>query len=159
MQIFSLIGAMIIAWCGIEGARRLNHQVQSDINIIDAYVVLLRYVRAQIDCYALPISDIFHRCDRELLFLCGWSMEEGPKNFKELFLCSYIRDKMARSIISEFCADFGQNYRDEQLKRCDVCISSLEVCRERMASEVWNRKKLNLTLCLSGSFALIILLV
>ena len=159
MQFYTAIGAIVIAWCGLEGARRLNRRVQSDICVIDAYISLLRYIRTQIDCYALPIGEIFEKCDWSLLSLCGWERKDTPSEFKELFFHSNIRDKMTRDIISEFSADFGRNYRDEELKRCEGCIAALEAERVRLATEMPNRKKLNLTLCLSASLALIILFV
>ena len=159
MQFYTVIGAIVIAWCGVESARRLNRGVQDDIRVIDAYLSLLRYIRTQIDCYALPIGEIFEKCDGVVLSNCGWKREGAPREFKELFLCSDVRDKTTANIISEFCTDFGRNYRDEELKRCEGCIESLEAERTRLVSEMPNRKKLNLTLCLSASLALIILFV
>ena len=61
MQFYTVIGAIVIAWCGVESARRLNRGVQDDIRVIDAYLSLLRYIRTQIDCYALPIGEIFEK--------------------------------------------------------------------------------------------------
>ena len=118
MQFYTVIGSVIIAWCGIESAKRLNREIQRDIRIVDAYLSLLRYIRTQIDLYALPIGEIFEKCDKAMLFSCGWKGEELPKDFRELFLCGNIRDKMTKEIISEFCADFGRNYREEELKKC-----------------------------------------
>ena len=109
--------------------------------------------------FALPIGEIFQGCSRELLRSCGWRKEECPRSTEELFACCKINDKEARRIISEFCSDFGRNYREEELKRCDFCITALEKCRERLTGEVPNKKKLNLTLCLSSALALIILLI
>lgn len=159
MQFYTVAGAIIVSACGLEGARRLNRSAESNVSGVGAYLSFLRYVRSQIDCYALPICEIFERCSRELLFSCGWRCEEAPKSFEELFSCARITDKEAKNIISEFCSDFGRNYREEELKRCDFCITALEKCRERLAAEVPNKKKLNLTLCLSSALAIIILLV
>ena len=159
MQFYTVVGAVIVAACGLESARRLNGEAEESINMIEAYLSLLRYVRAQIDCYALPIGDIFEKCDNERLFACGWIDNAKPRGFDELFLCSNINDKAARDIISEFCSDFGQNYREEQLKRCDFCISALESRREEMLARLSDKKKLNFALCLSASLAVIILLV
>lgn len=150
---------MIIAACGIESARRLNYKAQADINMIEAYLSLLRYTRGQIDCYALPIGDIFEKCDGERLWACGWREPVHPRGFDELFLCSNINDKTTRDVVLEFCSDFGQNYREEQLKRCDFCISALESRKDELLSRLSDKKKLNLALCLSASLAVIILLV
>ena len=159
MQFYTVIGAILVAACGLEGARRLNGSVESELVRLRACISLFRYVRSQIDLYALPIGEIFERCDREALLLCGWTAEEPPSTFGELFDCVRIGDKEAEKIIFEFCSDFGKNYREEQLKRCDGCISALERRGECLSGEVPNKKKLNLTLCLCASAALIILLI
>ena len=159
MQFYTVIGAIIVALCGLEGARRLNCSLQGEVTCADAYISLLRYVRGQIDCYALPIDEIFSHCGQELLVLCGWRDESPPLSFDELFLMCGARDKEVRSVLSEFSADFGRNYREEQLKRCDGCIEYLERSRDRLSSNLRQKKKLNLTLCLAASVALIILLI
>ena len=159
MQFYTVVGAVIIAACGLESARRLNCEAHTDISMIEAYLSLLRYIRAQIDCYALPIGDIFDKCDRERLSSCGWREQFSPRGFDELFLCSNINDKTARDVILEFSSDFGQNYREEQLKRCDFCISALEARRDELSLRLSDKKKLNFALCLSASLAVIILLV
>ncbi len=159
MQFYTAAGAILILLAGLEGARRLCKSAEKEVAGVDAYLSLLRYVRTQIDCYALPIGEIFKRCSDELLFLCGWRQKEAPSSFDELIASARIADKEAKNIIFEFCSDFGRNYREEQLKRCDWSINALEKCRERLAGEVPNKKKLNLTLCLSASAALIILLL
>ena len=159
MQFYAVVGAILVLLAGLEGARRLNRSAEEDLARVDAYLSLLKYVRTQIDCYALPIGEIFGRCSEELLYTCGWSQKGSPSTVDELFSCNKISDKEAKNVIFEFCSDFGRSYREEQLKRCDSCINSLEKCRERLAGEVPNKKKLNLTLCLSASAALIILLL
>ena len=159
MQFYTVAGAILVVLCGLEGARRLNKSLEADLVCVDAYVCLFRYVRSQIDCYALPIGEIFERADAELLFACGWRREEAPRALDELFSCCFVSDKEAKSVISEFCSDFGRNYREEQLKRCDACITALERCRERLEGEAPDKKKLNLTLLLCASAALVILLI
>ena len=159
MQFFTVAGAIVVALCGLEGARRLNKSADADLEGVSAYLSLLRYTRTQIDLYALPVSEIFERCSPELLFLCGWHEERAPSSFDELFECCKISDKEAKSAIMEFCTGFGRNYREEELRRCDASVALLTRCYERLFSEMTSKKKLNFTLCLSGSLALIILLI
>ena len=159
MQFFTVAGAIVVALCGLEGARRLNKSVDADLSGVSAYLSLLYYTRTQIDLYALPVSEIFERCSHELLFSCGWCEESVPSSFDELFDCCKINDKEAKKVIMDFCRGFGRNYREEELRRCDSSIALLTQCHERLFSEMTNKKKLNFTLCLSGSLALIILLI
>ena len=159
MQFYTIVGAFIIALCGVESAKRLNISAERDIAAADAFLKLLRYARAQIDCYALPVRDIFERCGMEMLSLCGWREDRFPDTFLELYSNCYISDKGVRGIILEFCSDFGQSYREEQLKRCDACISELEGRKSELSFEAPKQKRLNVTLCLGASVAVIILLV
>ena len=159
MQFFTVAGAIVVLLCALECARRLNKSADADLCTVDAYLSLLRYARSQIDMYALPVGEIFARCSRELLGSCGWLDERTPESFDELFSSCEISDKEARNIVFEFCSEFGKNYREEELRRCDFAINALEGCRERIFSELAKKKKLNITLCLSGALALIILLI
>ena len=159
MQLYTIVGALILLWSALDGAVRLNRNTDRNISLIDGYVALIRFARTQIDCYALPADEIFKRCDRELLSGCGYTNDEPPTEFVVFFDKLNISDRTARRIVSEFCSDFGKHYRDEQLKRCDACISMLEEYRDKLRGEAKDTKKLNYTLCLSGAVALIILLI
>ena len=159
MTFYTVAGAALIVAAALECARRLCRRAEEDIRGVCAYLSLLRYIRTQVDCYALPIGEIFEKCSSDLLVSCGWRGDDPPNTLCELFSYSKIRDGEARGIIFGFCSDFGRNYREEELKRCDASIISLEKCRERLAGEVPNRKKMGLTLCLCASAALIILLL
>ena len=159
MQFLTAAGAILVALCALEGARRLNRGIDEDLSGVDAYLALLHYVRSQIDQYALPLGEIFERCSRDVLSSCGWREERAPLGFDELYSCCRIDDKDAKKVISEFCVGFGRNYREEELRRCDFAIETLGRCHRRLVGEASKKKKLNLTLCLCGAAALIILLI
>ena len=56
-------------------------------------------------------------------------------------------------------SDFGKYYRDEQVKRCEICLSMLEEHAEKIRDELKSKKKLNTTLIMSACIALAILLL
>ena len=158
-MIIKLIGSGMILVCSIFFTISHRRFEEKKLRTLDGLIALITYIKGQVDCYALPIGEIFERADAELLFACGWRREEAPQALDELFSCCFVSDKEAKSVISEFCSDFGRNYREEQLKRCDACITALERCRERLEGEAPDKKKLNLTLLLCASAALVILLI
>jgi hypothetical protein len=119
----------------------------------------LRYVRSQIDCFALPICDILGRADRALLSGCGWEKEEPPSSVEDMLGEASVEDEDALGILLEFCKDFGKSYLDEQIRRCDHYISLLDERRNSLAKDLPRKKKLNSTLCISGAVAMIILLI
>ena len=159
MQFCSLAGAIIILACGFELSRRLNKRYSERLSSAEAYLALLRYIRSQIDCYALPIGDILERADKDLLIRCGWRMEDSPRSLEELLEKSESVDFGANPLLREFCLDFGNNYRDEQLRRCDHYINALSDISDALARELPSKKKLNSTLCISGALAVVILLI
>ena len=159
MLFYSITGASMILLCGIELSRRLNRSAKQILDEADRYIVLLRYIRSQIDCFALPINEILKRADSALLKGCGWADGPPPTSLHILFNSSEIKDEKIKSVLTEFSEDFGKSYLEDQLRRCDHFLSLLEERRNIIAKELPSKKKLNSTLCISGALALIILLI
>ena len=158
-MLYSLAGAVVIFVCGIEISKRLNAKISKDHERIEKYILLLRYIKAQIDCFALPICDILKRVDKELLFGCGWEGDIPPCSLEEMLKEASVEDDDARSILLEFCKDFGKSYLEDQIRRCDHYIALLEDRRDVLNKDLPRKKKLNSTLCISGALAIIILLI
>ncbi len=159
MHLFTLIGALAVLLCGIEGARILNQRSEREVFLIDSYISLVRYITVQIDCFAMPIGEILKSCDEDLLRVCGASKEDGVTDLLTLFSHCELSDKDARSVLFDFCSGFGKSYLGEQLKRCEVCVSMLEKRKEELNKELPKKKKLNFTLCVSGALCVIIVLI
>ena len=159
MILLKTAGALTLLLCSLEIAKRLNRAAREDIRIIEAYTELIRYVRTQIDCFAMPIGEILKKCDGGLLVGCGWQSDSIPESLYEIYTSCPVKDGEASKLISSFCADFGNSYLDSQIKLCDTCIEELEKRRTELFTALGARVKLNLTLCISSSLALIILFV
>ncbi len=159
MILFKVLGALFLVLSASSAAVVINRGYDLEIRTIEGYIELIRYIRTQIDLYALPIDEILKRCDDELILRCGGDAFERARDISELFSGASVRDKAAQKEIEEFCSDFGRNYREEQLKRCDASISALDARREALRGDVQNKKKMSYTLSLSAAAALIILLI
>ena len=61
-------------------------------------------------------------------------------------------------ILSRFQRELGSNYREEELKRCDLNVEELKLLRKKIFSESPARVKLSVTLCLSAAMSAVILL-
>ena len=95
-----------------------------------------------------------------MLRSCGIThAREEANELCDVLFVDGIKDMATKKILSDFCSDFGTGYLEEQLKRCDVCIVSLEQRRNELSSELPSKQKLYATLCISGALALIILLI
>ncbi len=153
---YKLIGAVLIALSGGLTAYRLNRKASDAFHRAAALCRFLGYVKNEIECFALPISQILSRADRELLDRCGYVGKNAPQSLFEL--CQNIRwaDGETKILMERFCSEFGRCYKDEQVQRCAYFLSGLEERKRTLERELPSRKKLNSTLCLSGSLALLI---
>lgn len=157
MDGIKLAGAFLLAGSGIVGAKWLNRRASQTLFQIERQLAFLRYVNGQVACFSLPASAILARCDPTLLRDCGYTGEKVPRNFGEFFRGCRLRDEDVREILSDFCEEFGKHYREEQLRRCEYVMARLEERRAALASRLPTRKKLNNTLCISGTLAMILL--
>ena len=159
MLLYSIAGACLILACGAEASRRLNNAASKKVRAADNYLSLLRYVKSQVDCYAMPINEILKRADPALLEGCGWRGEDPPRTLSELVSNAPVGERAIEGILLEFSEDFGNSYLYDQIRRCDHFIALLEERRDSLARELPSKRKLNSTLCISGALALIILLI
>ncbi|MBQ8140467.1 MAG: stage III sporulation protein AB [Clostridia bacterium] len=159
MYFYRIAGAAILAFSGFAGAWIMNSSVSRTLTQTEALIALMRFIRIQIECFALPASEIIRRADGELLSRCGYCGGELPESFEELFEKFSVRDGEAAAITQNFARNFGKSYRSEQLRECDYYIAQLCDAKQRISDELPKRKKVNSTLCVSSALALIILLI
>ncbi len=146
----------MIAFSGGLMTYRLNRRATAALRQTEAVCELMGYIKAQIECFSLPIGDILARADRQLLSACGYGGSTAPPSLSEL--CLHIRweDRESEKIFRRFCSEFGRSFRAEQVSRCAYFLSLLEDRKKTQDRELPAKKKLNSTLCLSSSLALLI---
>lgn len=156
MLAYKLIGAALIALSGGLTAYSLNKKASDAFLRAEALCRLLEYVKNEIACFSLPISQILSKADIELLAQCGYVGKNAPQGLMQL--CESIRwsDRETKMLMERFCSEFGRCYKDEQVQRCAYFLSALERRKQTLEGELPSRKKLNSTLCVSGSLALLI---
>ncbi len=155
-MLIRIFGAALMAFCGIYAARMLNLTLKATLDESEALLALVRFVRSQIECFSMPMPQIFERCPDELLLCCGYTGKEF-KTPSELEL--FISDGECAKLAKEFCSQIGRGYRDEQLSLCDYYAERLEQRREALAAAIPARKKTNSVLCVAASLALVIIFV
>ena len=157
MYFYRIAGAVILVVSGGVGAYLMNSSESRALSQADCYISLLRYIRIQVECFAMPIGDIILGCDRELLAGCGFRGDIPPTTLSELIRQCDIKDREICETVKGFADSFGKGYREEQLRECDYYIELLCERRRRIADELPKKKKLNTTLCVSWALALVIL--
>lgn len=157
MLFFKMLGGSLMLLGGAMLSRALNRRMLIALRRAEAWTVLLRSIKNEIECFSLPIRDILKKTDTELLHACGYTREAPPDSLSELISSARNVDGETERIIGRFASEFGRCYRSEQVERCAYYISLMEDRRIALLSELPSKKRLNSTLCMAGSLGLLIL--
>ncbi len=168
---WKVLGVICLLAAGAYVAVALGHYEHRRLGVLDAYITLLYHVKGQIDCYALPIRDIFLRTDPALLSAClGEENGLSPERLEALLGApesSFLRlvrdsrlylDPEAERILSSFASELGYTNRADQVTRCDYCITSLDELRRRLSETLPARVRLVATLSVCVAVGAAILL-
>ena len=158
MIFIRLIGALLLALSGAAMSRAVNARETAALSQTEGFIAFIRGARVQIDCFAMPITQILAMCDRSVYKACGYT-GAVPSGLAEFARECRVCDKAAHEIFSGFASEFGRGYREEQLKACDYYSSLLEERRRMLSTVLPQKKKRNSTLLLSGALAAAILLI
>ena len=159
MLFYRIIGALVLILSGVGGAYCMNQAATVSLAQIEGWIAFLRYVRVQIECFALPLNDILRKCDPTLLASCGYEGKSPPETAEALLEGISIRDGAAESILRGFFDEFGKGYREEQVRSCEYHGALLLERRETLSARLPERKKLHSTLCVAGALAVVVLLL
>lgn len=159
MSIAKIMGAALVIIGGALLSLTLNKRADMESELDYGWLAMLRYIKNQVDCFSLPITEILKKCDGELFKRCGFGDGEPPKDICSLMSGASFSDKETERMLKEFFGSFGRFYRDEQVAQCQKYISMLESHTESKRRQLPVRKKLNTTLIMSVSIAIAILLL
>lgn len=159
MSLLRMIGAVAVVVSGIYAAYLFNSGTRQILKQTESFISLLRFLRSQIECFALPLPQALGRCPTEILQGCGYYGNEVPISGKQFISECYISDDHVRRDVERFFSEAGKGYREEQLNLCDYCISLLEERRVSLASQLPMKIKVNSALSIAGAVAVVILLI
>ncbi len=152
-----LIGSLLIALGGAAVAFAVCRYERRRLQVLDAFISLIFYIKGQVDCYSLPIGSILEGAPRELLSICGRG--EGADELPSLVHSSRLYlDEESYRLLSAFASEFGGAYREEQLRRCEYYIGALDEQRRRIYDEVPVRSKIGSALSICSAVGILILL-
>lgn len=162
-MLYKWIGAGILLLMGGYASVTMNRMEQKRLEVLDSFISLLRYIKGQINCYAMPVSDILATADPMLLAACtGESRQDAslvpaslPAMIKDAHL--YLEPESER-LLYNFSAELGHTYRGEQVTRCEDYISALGEERRRLADITPARLRMNSMLSFCAAFGMAILL-
>ena len=151
------LGALLILAVGAITAKAGAMREREKLTVLDAWLGLLLYVRGQIDCYLLPLDEIFRDADVELLRAA--SAGRKTETWDGLLRASlpHLGKESAR-LLTSLIRELGSSYREEQLRRCDYYLAALGKERDRIAAALPARQKLCVASCLCTALGTAILL-
>ncbi len=155
---FKLFGAGMLLLAAAFAAAMLNAGEREKERQAAALLRLLRFFRTQIDCYCVPVGEIFRRCDESILNDCGCT--GLPSDF-DSFLSSLSPPPEGEvfELLRSFSSRLGTGYREEEVKNCDYHIARLSgLCDELSKSSQAARRK-NTVLLMSAAALLAIFLL
>ena len=153
-----LLGSLLIALAGGGISLSFCRFERKRLIVLDAYISLLFYIKGQIDCYSMPLSDILLGADSSLIEACGYR-GDVPLSLQEMLPHSkiYLESESLR-LLMQFSDEFGSTYKGEQLRRCDYYIDSLLERRRVLLEEIPSKSRVGSAIWMCASFALMIIL-
>ena len=161
MTFYKIIGSVSIILSALVMYSEIQRYEKLKLKQINSYILLIEYIKNQIECFLLPIDVIIHNCNKDVIKYCGINTDyTKAKNLEELIMSAdFYCDTECVELIEQFSKDFGQGYMQEQLRSCDYYRSELIKQRDKIKEKSIKEKKLRLALCLCASFSLILLLI
>lgn len=152
MVIYKLAGAALLLLCGALGGRMICRDRERDLEVIEGYIALIKYIKNQIDCFNKPLDRILASCPNSILASIGASPGEG--GMAELLGRSPNPPAAVAELLGGLSLELGGGYRESQLKLCDYYLGRIGAERDRLAAELPRKRRSTMTLCVCGAAAL-----
>lgn len=165
-MLYKLLGAGLILLVGGYASLAMNRMERRRLEVLDAYISLLRYIKGQINCYAMPVREILAAADPSLLWVClgeGFrrlpTEEPSVQSLSDMIGAArlYMEPETER-LLNNFSSELGHTFRAEQVTRCDDYIQALGEERRKLAEAAPMRVRVNSALSLCTALGLVILL-
>lgn len=156
-MLIKLAGSVLIILAGVVLARAACKYERKRMDVIEGFISLIFFIKGQIDCYALPLSDILQSVPGDILYSC--MCKHSAKSIEEIIEAGRIYlDEESVRLLKTFSSEFGSTYREEQLKRCDYFIEALETRRRKISEDAPVRSRIGSALWICSSVTIMILL-
>ena len=170
-MIYKLLGSLLLLGAGGYVSLAVHRFERRRLSVLDGYISLISYIKGQIDCYAMPITDILARADPALIAAClGLDAPLSPHRAippdrAEIHpLPTLIRESRlylepeSERLLATFTGELGAVFRAEQVARCDYYLEALTRQRSKLAEALPARLRVGSTLCMCCAVAAAILL-
>lgn len=157
MTILKLLGVALILGAGASAASLAVRFEKRKIAVLAGWADLIRYIRAQVDCYLLPLPQILERADRALYESC-FCRQPHPDLTAVYHSSQLYLDAEAKRLLSSFVREFGYGTREELLRRSDYYAGELWRLREKRMDGFPAKSRVIFAVCTGAAILISILL-
>ena len=167
-MIYKLVGSLVLLLAGGYISLAMAHFERRRLRVLDGYISLIYYIKGQIDCYAMPLSDILARADPAVIAAClGLEPTDplpAPSPDGEPPLPAMVRESRlylepeSERLLTTLTGELGATYRAEQVARCDYYVAALTEERRKLNDTLPARLRATCTLCICCAIGAAVLL-
>ena len=145
-------GAIFILCASVASSYFYEKREKEKIKKANKLAEFIRYIRAQISYFSLPVDMIFkaYKSDDTLT----GDIISGKLSSLDSFF-----DKDTADVIKDFFSSLGNGYKDEQLALCDFTMSAIEDFTDKMNKEFSGKVRVFRSMAIFTGVCLIILLI
>ncbi len=128
----------------------------------EAFLLLLRHIKAQISCFCMPLCDIFRDFENDSLASVGFISVLRERGFRaaiEECREKIYLDEEEINMLCGFGDELGKSYRESEMEFCDYYISTLEQSYSKSREQQPARSRLYRSLLLTGGLMVIIVFI
>ena len=153
------MGVILILGAGAASASLAIRFEKRKIAVLAGWADLIRYIRAQVDCYLLPLPQILARADKTLLEACFCKRPPPDPDLTAIYHSSQVYlDTEAKRLLASFVREFGYETREELLRRSDYYMGELCRLREKRLEEFAPRSRVIVAVCMGAAILISIIL-
>ena len=168
-MLYKIIGTIFLMLTGGYVSLSISRFERRRLEVLDAYISLIYYIKGQIDCYAMPLGDILACADPTLIAACLGVDIRGrgqipPEKMAAVPLPELLQesrlylDPESERLLTTFTGELGTVHRAEQVARCDYYIEALTRERNKLADALPARLRTSGTLAVCCAIAMSLLL-
>ena len=159
MSVFELLGAALLLGGGARVAVMLCAFERRRCKQAEGFLALARCVREGIECFSIPIAEIFAKCDAKIWADCGVGAQDFSDFPSLLDACTLYLPRDMKRLLLDFSERLGGGYREEQLRCCDYFLERFTPCCDRLRAELPRRERIAWLLPLSVAAILLLMLL
>ncbi len=167
-MIYKLVGCVVLLFAGGYVSVSLTRFEHRRLRVLDGYIALIHYIKGQIDCYAMPLADIFARVDPAVIAACLGLEPDTPipafTQAGEHPLPDMVRESRlylepeSERLLRDFTGELGTAYRAQQVARCEHYLEALTEERKKLNDALPARLRTGSVLCLCCALGAAVLL-